>query len=107
MASGSAFSVDGWPAFLSGTGSVSADIVTTMKAIAFNTPGDPDVLEGMELPDPEVGPGEVFIRVQATAVSPADTSVRARKRANAPIVVGMELAGVVDDVDDAAGTDPP
>src|SRR5690625_5505368 len=76
-----------------------------MKAIAFNTPGDPDVLEVMELPDPEVGPGEVLIRVQATAVSPVDTSVRARKRADdGPIVVGMDAAGVVEDIDEAADT---
>jgi len=106
MASVNAFSVDGCPAFLSGTGAVSADIVTTMKAIAFNTPGDPDVFEVMELPDPEVGPGEVLIRVQATAVSPVDTSVRARKRADdGPIVVGMDAAGVIEAIDEAADTD--
>lgn len=79
-----------------------------MKAIAFNTPGDPDVLEVMELPDPEVGPGEVLIRVQTTAVSPTDTTRRAGARTKGregPHVPGMDAAGVVEAIDEAADTD--
>lgn len=70
-----------------------------MEAIAFNTPGDPDVLEVHELPDPEPGPGEVLIRVQAAAVSPTDTMRRAGLRDSknpGPYVVGMDAAGVVE-----------
>ena len=79
-----------------------------MKAIAFNTPGDPDVLEVMELPDPEVGPGEVLIRVQTTAVSPTDTMRRAGLRTSddpGPFVPGMDAAGVIEAIDEAADTD--
>lgn len=87
---------------------MSADIVTSMKAIAFDTPGDPDVFEVMDLPDPEVGPGEVLIRVQATAVSPTDTMRRAGLRPaqhEGPFVVGMDAAGVIEAMDEAADTD--
>lgn len=79
-----------------------------MKAIAFNTPGDPEVFDVMDLPDPEVGPGEVLIRVQATAVSPTDTMRRAGLRASqddGPFVVGMDAAGVIEAIDEAADTD--
>ena len=79
-----------------------------MKAIAFNSPGDPEVFEVMELPDPEVGPGEVLIRVQATAVSPTDTMRRAGLRPSkddGPFVVGMDAAGVIEAIDESADTD--
>ena len=85
-----------------------ADIVTGMKAIAFNSPGDPEVFEVMELPDPEVGPGEVLIRVQATAVSPTDTMRRAGLRPSkddGPFVVGMDAAGVIEAIDESADTE--
>lgn len=77
-----------------------------MKAIAFTAPGDPDVLEVMDLPDPEVEAGEILIRVQATAVSPVDLSQRARPRtSDHPKVVGMDAAGVIEAMDEAADTD--
>ena len=79
-----------------------------MKAIAFNTPGEPEVFEVMDLPDPEVGPGQVLIRVQATAVSPTDTMRRAGLRPSeddGPFVVGMDAAGVIEAIDEAADTD--
>lgn len=79
-----------------------------MKAIAFTTPGGPEVFEVVELPDPGSGPGEVLIRVQAAAVSPTDTMRRAglRPREDAvPNVVGMDAAGVIEAIDDAANTD--
>lgn len=84
------------------------DNLASMKAIAFNTPGGPDVLEVMELPDPEVGPGEVLIRVQATAVSPTDTTRRAGARTKGregPHVPGMDAAGVIEAIDESADTD--
>jgi len=79
-----------------------------MKAVAFNTPGEPEVLEVMELPDPEIGAGEALIRVQAAAVSPTDTMRRAGLRAQSddgPFVVGMDAAGIIEAIDADADTD--
>ncbi|GAA4474888.1 NADP-dependent oxidoreductase [Enteractinococcus fodinae] len=76
-----------------------------MKAIAFSAPGGPEVLEVMDLPDPELGEGQVLIRVQATAVSPVDLGIRARKRSEHPTVVGMDAAGVIEAIDENADTD--
>lgn len=70
-----------------------------MKAIGFHSPGDPDVLEEIELPDPTPGTGEVLVRVHAAAVNPTDTTRRAgtarRPAGDPPIVPGMDAAGVL------------
>lgn len=79
-----------------------------MKAIAFTTPGGPDVLEVHELPDPEPRDGEVLIRVQATAVSPTDTMRRAGARtsnSDGPMVPGMDAAGFIEAIAPEADTD--
>ncbi len=74
-----------------------------MRAVAFSRYGGPEVLEVVELPDPEPGPGELRIRVAAATVNPADTLFRSGGLANGiqgapPWVAGLELAGVVDAV---------
>jgi NADPH:quinone reductase-like Zn-dependent oxidoreductase len=81
---------------------------TTMTAIGFSRPGGPEVLEPIELPVPEPGPGEVRIRTTAAAVNPTDTMYRLtgpspKEDLAAPWIPGMELAGVVDAVGDGAG----
>lgn len=80
-----------------------------MKAIAYSEPGSPDVLEVMELPDPEPGPGEVLIRVRAAAVSPTDTMRRVGMRdpagAQPPYVVGMDAAGMIEAIGPGTETD--
>jgi hypothetical protein len=43
-----------------------------MKAISQDRFGSPDVLELRELDEPEVGHGEVLVRVRAASVNPAD-----------------------------------
>ena len=43
-----------------------------MQAITYNTFGPPDVLELREVGEPEVGDGEVLVRVRAASVNPAD-----------------------------------
>ena len=80
----------------------------TMRAIAFDTPGDPEVFQVVDLPDPQPGPGQVLIRVQAAAVSPTDTMRRAGLRPGedaGPFVVGMDAAGVIEAIDETADTD--
>lgn len=75
-----------------------------MRAAAFASPGPPEVLEVVELPDPHAGPGEVRVRVHAAGAQPADVAVRRSGWAppgatvTLPQVVGNEFAGVVDEV---------
>jgi NADPH:quinone reductase-like Zn-dependent oxidoreductase len=47
-----------------------------MKAICLNQHGGPEVLQIMELTDPEPGPGEVLVRVRAAALNHVDIWVR-------------------------------
>ncbi|WP_424217488.1 NADP-dependent oxidoreductase (plasmid) [Streptomyces sp. BI20] len=74
-----------------------------MKAIAFHAPGGPEVLLPVELPTPEVGPGEVRVRMRAAGVQPVDLAIREGfvppgVRIGSPHVVGGDFAGVVDAV---------
>jgi putative PIG3 family NAD(P)H quinone oxidoreductase len=69
-----------------------------MKAVVAREPGGPEVLEYVELPDPEVGPGDVLIEVAATAVNRADLLQR-RGHYDPPPgaseVIGLECSGTV------------
>lgn len=47
-----------------------------MKAVVFHEFGKSDVLRVEELPDPEVGPGEVLVDITATALNHLDVDVR-------------------------------
>ena len=74
-----------------------------MKAVVIHRFGGPEVLELAELDDPEPGPGQVRIRVQAAAVNPVDVATRAGwladhglMRTNGQIGIGWDLAGTID-----------
>ena len=72
----------------------------TMKAIAFDRFGDPDVLHITEVDAPRPGPGEVVIRVAAVSVGRLlDLAARAGThpyaRISPPHVLGAEHAGTV------------
>jgi NADPH:quinone reductase len=58
----------------------------------------------VDLPRPVVGAGDVLVRVRASGVNPLDTKIRAGKAAHAkqplPAVLGLDMAGVVEAVDD-------
>ena len=75
-----------------------------MRAVGVNRYGGPEVLEVVELPDPEPGKGQIRIRTTAATVNPADTLLREGSVAALmaelpkPIVSGLELSGVVDAV---------
>ena len=74
-----------------------------MKAIALDEYGDADVMTLRELPDPQVGPDTVRIRVRAVGVNPVDGAVRAGHLQAAyphhlPLIPGWDVAGVVDQV---------
>ena len=71
-----------------------------MRAWCITRPGGPDVFELEELPDPQPGPEEIVVRVQAVGVNRADLLQR-RGYYPAPPgfdarVPGMEYAGVVE-----------
>ena len=75
-----------------------------MRAVGIMTHGGPDVLQIVDVPDEQAGPGEVRIRVHAATVNPTDLAVRNGSRAEQqkidppPYVPGMEIAGIIDDV---------
>ena len=74
-----------------------------MKALVLTRFGGPENFELRKVPDPEVGPGEVAIRVAATSVNPVDYKLR---RGGSPIapelpcILGMDVAGTVEAVGD-------
>jgi tumor protein p53-inducible protein 3 len=69
-----------------------------MKAIWFDEPGGPDVMQLAERPDPKPGPGELLVRVRAAGVNRADVLQRMGRYPPPPgasPVLGLELAGEV------------
>lgn len=71
-----------------------------MIAVVFDRFGGPEVLHLAEVPDPEVLPNTVLIRVEAAGVAPVDLSVRAGTSPSAggmtfPHIPGVDAAGVV------------
>jgi NADPH:quinone reductase-like Zn-dependent oxidoreductase len=74
----------------------------TIRAFGFRRYGPPEVLETLEVPLPEPGPGEVLIRVAAAGVNPADWALRSGRlrpfvRLKLPFVPGSDVAGVVEE----------
>jgi NADPH:quinone reductase-like Zn-dependent oxidoreductase len=74
-----------------------------MKAIVINSFGGPEVVECVELPEPKVGPDSVLVRVRTAGVNPVDWKIREGGPAAVfdvvfPLVLGWDLAGVVERV---------
>jgi alcohol dehydrogenase len=75
----------------------------TMRAFVMTRYGGPNVAELRTMPRPVAGPGEVLVRVHAAALNPVDFKTREGKlkviqRYDLPVVMGNELAGVVEAV---------
>src|SRR3954471_13753869 len=71
-----------------------------MRAIQAREFGGPEVLELVDLPTPEPGPGEILIRVSRAGINFADTHQRRNEylaKAELPLVPGTEVAGVRED----------
>lgn len=69
-----------------------------MKAIQIRRTGGPEVLELVELPNPEPGPGEVVVKAHSIGVGMPDVLVRTGRYQWAPpmpAVLGIEMAGHV------------
>ena len=47
-----------------------------MRAITIPRPGGPEVLQWVDVPDPEPGPDEVLVEITASAVNRADIQQR-------------------------------
>jgi len=78
----------------------------TIRAIALDEHGGPEVLRAIELPCPTAGPGEVVVEVHACALNRLDIWVREglpNLRLSYPHVLGSDIAGVVRSV--GAGVD--
>ncbi len=71
-----------------------------MQAIQITRFGGPEVLEYVDLPDPEPGPGEILIRVEAVSVNWSDTMRRSDAvypfPTSLPFIPGGEVAGTVE-----------
>jgi zinc-binding alcohol dehydrogenase family protein len=60
---------------------------------------DPESLQDVEIPVPELRPRDVLVRVRAVAVNPVDVKVRAGLAPSAePRVLGFDAAGVIEAV---------
>jgi NADPH2:quinone reductase len=71
-----------------------------MRAIQMSEYGGPEVLQLVELPVPEPGPGEVLVRVTRAGLNFADTHRRTNTylaKDVLPLVPGTEVAGVRED----------
>ncbi|MBM2619920.1 zinc-binding dehydrogenase [Actinoplanes sp. LDG1-06] len=69
-----------------------------MRAIVLSAPGPVENLEIRELPLPDVGPGQVRIRVEAFGINRSELHLRLgyAEGAKLPVVPGIEAVGVVD-----------
>jgi NADPH:quinone reductase len=73
-----------------------------MKAIVMKAPGDPDVLELQEVPEPKIDkPTEILVQLKAAGVNPIDTKIRSRGTFypdKMPAILGCDGAGIVEAV---------
>ena len=83
-----------------------------MKAIGIMSYGGPEVLEVIDIPEVNVGYGEIRIKNFASAVNPTDIVARsgmiAKFRKENPVfpsVPGMDVAGIVDQIGEGVKSD--
>ncbi|WP_078577857.1 NADP-dependent oxidoreductase [Salipaludibacillus agaradhaerens] len=75
-----------------------------MRAAAFSSYGPPEVLRVMEFDDPQVGAGQVRVRVKTAGVQPFDCAVRSSGwtppglKIIFPQILGNEFSGIIDHV---------
>ena len=77
-----------------------------MRAAFIEQTGPPEAIRVGELPKPEPGPGQVLVRVGATALNPIDLYLRSGLVAMPmafPYIIGCDLAGTVEAVGPGPG----
>ena len=75
-----------------------------MKAIQIRETGGPEVLQFVELPIPEPGPGQVLIRTEAIGVNFVEIYFRKGVyKATLPLTPGTEAAGTVEELGPGVG----
>jgi len=73
-----------------------------MKAVVLVAPGGVDKLEYRQLEIPEIGAGEVLVKVRAISINPVDVKVRQGKgvyealKMASPIILGWDISGIVE-----------
>src|ERR1700752_1227673 len=68
-----------------------------MRAVRIHEDGGPDVLVLEEAPDPRPGPGEVLVRLRASALNHLDVWIRkGMPSVPKPRILGADGAGVVE-----------
>ncbi|PSP19638.1 MAG: alcohol dehydrogenase [Cyanobacteria bacterium QS_8_64_29] len=76
-----------------------------MRAAVMTAPGNPEVLEERQVPDPQIkAPTELRVRLQAAGVNPVDTKLRQRGvfyPDALPAILGCDGAGTVEAVGSA------
>jgi NADPH:quinone reductase-like Zn-dependent oxidoreductase len=82
-----------------------------MKAFVVERYGEGG-LRAADVPEPEVGDGDVLVKVSAAAINPLDKMVRNGEfkrllKYQTPFVLGHDVAGVVTRVGSAVGVDHP
>ena len=79
-----------------------------MQAVRIHEDGDPDVLVLEEVPDPVPAPGEVLIRLRASALNHLDVWIRkGLPSVPKPRILGADGAGVVEALgEDVSGFEP-
>lgn len=72
-----------------------------MKAIRVEQFGEPEVMRLVEVPQLQLGPGQVLVRMHAVGVNPVETYIRAgtyARKPALPFTPGNDGAGVVEQV---------
>lgn len=70
-----------------------------MKAIQIEDFGGPEVMNLVEVPDPEPGPGQVLVEISRAGVNFSDTHITKDEyvaRQQLPLIPGIEFVGVAD-----------
>jgi NADPH:quinone reductase-like Zn-dependent oxidoreductase len=78
-----------------------------MKAIFINQTGGPEKLTYADRPEPEVEPGQVMLRVRASALNHLDLNLRAGRtyRGPFPRIMGCDMAGEIVAISPTTQTD--
>jgi NADPH:quinone reductase-like Zn-dependent oxidoreductase len=75
----------------------------TMKAVRMHDYGGPEVLRYEDSPRPELGEGDVLVKVHAAGVNPVDWKIRggyarAFRDYPLPLILGWDFSGVVEEL---------